>query len=147
MIGDDQKRVKWSVDHPYSFADFVGQWKSCDLGKFCLFGHEKEDRHGAIRWWPEKCMKGGWYLIQLWRLRRVRDSRRWGFLTMVSAGKKAKRLSSVNYTTKTIHHHYHHHHHHHLLLICLQGHCQGCWSVLAPIVWRWLMKWTICFDE
>ena len=42
MIGDDQKRVKWSVDHPYSFVDFVGQSKSCDLGKFCLFGHEKE---------------------------------------------------------------------------------------------------------
>ena len=37
---------------------------------------------------------------------------------MVPAGNKAKRLSSVNYTTKTIHdhdhdHHHHHHHHHH----------------------------------
>ena len=27
--------------------------------------------------------------------------------------KKAKRLSSVNLTTKTIHHHHHRHHHHH----------------------------------
>ena len=27
---------------------------------------------------------------------------------MVPAGNKAKRLSSVNHTTKTIHHHYHH---------------------------------------
>ena len=36
---------------------------------------------------------------------------------MVPAGSKAKRLSSVNHTTKTIHPHYHHHHHrHHLLL-------------------------------
>ena len=32
----------------------------------------------------------------------------------VPAANKAKRLSSVNHTTKTIvHHHYHHHHHHH----------------------------------
>ena len=38
---------------------------------------------------------------------------------MVPAGNKAKRLSSVNHTAKTIyHHHLHHHrhHHHHLLL-------------------------------
>ena len=34
------------------------------------------------------------------------DSRWWGSLTMVTAGNKAKRLSSVNYTTKTIHHHH-----------------------------------------
>ena len=32
---------------------------------------------------------------------------------MVPAGNNANRLSSVNYTTKTIHHHHHHHHHHH----------------------------------
>ena len=31
---------------------------------------------------------------------------------MVPAGNKAKRLSSVNHTIKTIHHHRHHHHHH-----------------------------------
>ena len=30
---------------------------------------------------------------------------------MVPAGNKAKPLSSVNHTTKTIHHHRHHHHH------------------------------------
>ena len=30
---------------------------------------------------------------------------------MVTAGNKAKRLSSVNHTTKTTHHHHHHHHH------------------------------------
>ena len=35
--------------------------------------------------------------------RRVGDSRWWGSLTMVPAGNKAKRLSSVNHTTKTIH--------------------------------------------
>ena len=35
-------------------------------------------------------------------------------LTMVPAGYKTKRLSSVNHTRKTIHHHHHHHHHHHL---------------------------------
>ena len=39
---------------------------------------------------------------------------------MVSAGNKAKRLSSVNHTIKTIHHHHHHHHNHnhHKLLEC-----------------------------
>ena len=41
--------------------------------------------------------------------RRVRDSRWWGSLTIVPAGNKAKRLSSVNHTTETIHHHHHHH--------------------------------------
>ena len=35
--------------------------------------------------------------------RRVGDSRWWGCLTMVPAGNKAKRLSSVNQTPKTIH--------------------------------------------
>ena len=42
---------------------------------------------------------------------RVRDSRWWRSLTMIPAGNKAKRLSSVNHTTKTIHHHDHHHLH------------------------------------
>ena len=31
---------------------------------------------------------------------------------MVPAGNKAKSLSSVSHTTKTIHHHHHHHRHH-----------------------------------
>ena len=31
---------------------------------------------------------------------------------MVPAGNKAKRLLSVNHTTKKIHHHHHHHHRH-----------------------------------
>ena len=35
------------------------------------------------------------------------DSQWWGPLTMVPAGNKAKCLSSVNHTTKTIHHHHH----------------------------------------
>ena len=35
--------------------------------------------------------------------RRVGDSQWWGSLTMVPAGNKAKCLSSVNHTTKTIH--------------------------------------------
>ena len=43
-------------------------------------------------------------------LAAVGDSRRRGSLTMVPAGNRAKRLSSVSYTTKTIHHHHHHHH-------------------------------------
>ena len=34
----------------------------------------------------------------------VRNSRWWGSLTRVPAGNKAKGLSSVNHTTKTIHH-------------------------------------------
>ena len=41
--------------------------------------------------------------------RFVGDSRWWGSLTMVPAGKKAKFLSSVKHTTKTIHYHHHHH--------------------------------------
>ena len=36
--------------------------------------------------------------------RRVGDWRWWGSLTMFPTGNKAKRLSSVNHTTKTIHH-------------------------------------------
>ena len=46
--------------------------------------------------------------------RRVGDSRWWGSLTMVPVGNKARRLWSVNHTTKTIpsssssHHHHHH---------------------------------------
>ena len=32
---------------------------------------------------------------------------------MVTAGKKPKRFSSINPTTKVIHHNHHHHHHHH----------------------------------
>ena len=39
--------------------------------------------------------------------RRVGDPRWWGSLTMVTAGNKAKRLSPVNHTTKTIYHHHH----------------------------------------
>ena len=38
---------------------------------------------------------------------RVGDARWWGSPTMVPAGNKAKRLLSVNHTTKTIHHHHH----------------------------------------
>ena len=38
---------------------------------------------------------------------------------MVPARNKAKRLSLVNHTTKTIYHHHHHHHHHHHILIAL----------------------------
>ena len=39
---------------------------------------------------------------------RVGDSRWWGSLTMVPPGNKAKRLSWVNHTTKTINHYHHH---------------------------------------
>ena len=34
-------------------------------------------------------------------------------LTFFRTGNKAKRLSSLNHTSKTIHHHHHHHHYHH----------------------------------
>ena len=44
---------------------------------------------------------------------RVGYSQRWGSLTIVPAGNKAKCFSSNNHTTKSIHHHHHHHHHHH----------------------------------
>ena len=46
-------------------------------------------------------------------LRRVGDLSWRESLTMVPAGIKAKRLSTVNHTSKTIYHHHHHHHHHH----------------------------------
>ena len=36
------------------------------------------------------------------------DSRLWESLTVVPAGNRAKRFSSVNHTTKTIHHHHQH---------------------------------------
>ena len=39
--------------------------------------------------------------------RRAGDSRWWGSLAMVPAGNKAKRLSSVSHTTKTMHHLHH----------------------------------------
>ena len=38
--------------------------------------------------------------------RHVGDSRWWGSLTIAPAGNKAKSVSSVNHTTKTIHHHH-----------------------------------------
>ena len=38
--------------------------------------------------------------------RRVGESQWWGSLTMAPAGNKAKRLSSVDRATKTIHHHH-----------------------------------------
>ena len=40
---------------------------------------------------------------------RVGDSQWWRSLIMVPAGNKAKRISSVNHTTETIHHHHHLH--------------------------------------
>ena len=81
------------------------QLKSCDVGRFCLCGCAKVDRHKIIYWWPETHMKvvwGGLYLAHLWLL---------------------------------------------LSLLCLWGHCQGCWSVPVPIVWKWMMKWMICINE
>ena len=36
---------------------------------------------------------------------------------MAPAGNKAKRLSSVNHTTKTILLHHHHHHYHHISMM------------------------------
>ena len=45
---------------------------------------------------------------------------------MVPPGNKAKRLSLVNRTTKTIHHHHHHHHHHHRDDSCFDGTMASC---------------------
>ena len=39
--------------------------------------------------------------------RLVGDLRWWGSLTIIPAGNKARRLSSVNHTTKAIHYHHH----------------------------------------
>ena len=43
---------------------------------------------------------------------RVKDSQWWRSLRIIQARNKAKCLSSVNHTAKTIHHHHHHPHHH-----------------------------------
>ena len=50
--------------------------------------------------------------------RCVGDSQWWGSLTIGPTGSKAKRLLSVNHTTKTIHHHHHHHYHQVISVIC-----------------------------
>ena len=63
--------------------------------------HKRTLNHGAVVQWLS--------LLHSFKScsRRVRDSRWWGSLTMVPAGNKTKRLSSVNHTTKTIHHSIH----------------------------------------
>ena len=63
----------------------------------------------------------------------VRDSRWWGSLRMVIAGYKAKRLSLVNHTTKTIHHHHHHHHHQILILEFENCTCFCGYSIIVTI--------------
>ena len=50
------------------------------------------------------------FLFCSWRLG---DLRWWESLTVIRGGNKAKRLSPINHSAKTIHHHHHHHHHHH----------------------------------
>ena len=67
---------------------------------------------GTVVWWLsllhnfiQLSLNSGSAQVQT--LQCVGDSRWWGSLTMVPAGNKAKHLSSVNHTTKTIHHHHH----------------------------------------
>ena len=56
-----------------------------------------------------------WTLVQRRRfkscLQCVEDLPWWESLIKVPTGSKAKRLSSINHSAKTIHHHKHHHHH------------------------------------
>ena len=47
-----------------------------------------------------------WFNSYSWCVECICDGKN---LTMVPAGNKAERLSSVNHSTKTIHHHQHHH--------------------------------------
>ena len=59
--------------------------------------------------------------------RRIRDSRWWGSLTVVLAGNKTKRLSSVSHTTKAIHYQF---------IITLREKCPNTeffWSVFSRI--------------
>ena len=69
----------------------------------------------SIVWWLSllhnfihRSLNSGFAQVQVC-LRRVGDLRWWGSLTMVLAGNKAKRLSSFNHTTRTIHNLCHHH--------------------------------------
>ena len=65
--------------------------------------------------------------------RHVGDSRWWGSMTMVPAGNKAKHLSSVNHTTKTIHHHHHHQRNPHEIHNFREYHNV---PLLLPIIWH-----------
>ena len=82
-----------------------------------------ENEQGCFSWWDivaSRCNCYHYYtnsFTEAWNqvLRRlktcsrcVEDSRWWGSLTIVPAGNKAKRLSPVNHTKKTILHHHHH---------------------------------------
>ena len=79
------------------------------LGDLCYFkSNFRLDMIDVVPWYWTTSLNNVW--IQVLRRfkscsRRVGDSRWWGSLTMVLTGNKAKSLSSVNHTTKTIHHH------------------------------------------
>ena len=65
--------------------------KYCSCYHYCTTSFNKA-------WTQVQCR----FKSYLWR---VRDSRWWESLTVVPTRNKAKRLSSVNQTTRTIHHH------------------------------------------
>ena len=65
-----------------------------------------------VKWLSLLCMNSGSAQAQI-LLTACRRFAMVASLTMVPAGNKAKRLSSVNHTTKTIYHYHHNHHHHH----------------------------------
>ena len=71
-----------------SYFNFLVPW--CSVYHYCTTSFKKA-------WTQVLCR-----FISCWQ--HVGDSRWWGSLTMVPPGNKAKRLLSVNHTTKTIHH-------------------------------------------
>ena len=75
------------------------------------------DRRTSFKWaWTQVLLRFKPYWMH------VGDPWLWGSLTMVPVGNKAKHLSLVNHSIKTIHYYNHRHHHHHdLFSLCLNS--------------------------
>ena len=89
----NKQSFKDGLESCFFIKDYMAPW--CSGYHYCLTSFNKAWTQVLCRF--ESC------------LRCVRDSQWWGSLTMVPTGNKAKHLSSVNHTTKTIHHHHHQH--------------------------------------
>ena len=79
----------------------VGHWKPCNVAQWCCGYHYCATSFNKA--WTQVLRM---FKFCSWH---VGDSQWWGSMTMVPAGNKAKRLSLVNHTLKTIYHLHHHH--------------------------------------
>ena len=85
--------------HPYQWTESdVALWWTMDMAPWCSGYHYCTTSFNQAWTQVLRRFKPCW--------QRVGDSRWWGSLTMVPAGNKAKRLSSVNHSAKTIDHHH-----------------------------------------